>query len=170
MLRFITPSALLAAVTCQPVPVDDARARVASFYRQRIQQAGIVGSSLTFVKYRRVVHAAFEGYQERETNRRVDEDTIDHWTSITKTLTGVAIMQLRDRGLLSLDDAAVKYVPVEADPLAAGRGDAARRRAISCRSTLTFSSKRVPRHSTRAVDNELHDVIIRELFQPELRR
>ena len=34
-----------------------------------------------------------------------------HWASITKTFTGIAIMQLRDRGLLSLDDPVVKYVP-----------------------------------------------------------
>ncbi len=38
-------------------------------------------------------------------------DTIYHWASITKTFTGIAIMQLRDRGLLSLDDPVVKYVP-----------------------------------------------------------
>ena len=30
-----------------------------------------------------------------------------HWA----TMTGIAIMQLRDRGLLSLDDPIVKYVP-----------------------------------------------------------
>jgi CubicO group peptidase (beta-lactamase class C family) len=41
----------------------------------------------------------------------VDEDTIFHWASITKTFTGVAIMQLRDRGLLKLDDPIVKYLP-----------------------------------------------------------
>ena len=39
------------------------------------------------------------------------DDTIYHWASITKTFTGIAIMQLRDRGLLSLDDPVVKYVP-----------------------------------------------------------
>ena len=38
-------------------------------------------------------------------------DTIFHWASITKTFTGIAILQLRDRGLLSLDDPAVKYLP-----------------------------------------------------------
>ena len=41
----------------------------------------------------------------------MDDETIYHWASITKTLTGIAIMQLRDRGRLSLDDPAVKYVP-----------------------------------------------------------
>lgn len=38
-------------------------------------------------------------------------ETIYHWASITKTFTGIAIMQLRDRGLLSLDDPVVKFVP-----------------------------------------------------------
>ena len=41
----------------------------------------------------------------------MDADTIFHWASITKTFTGIAIMQLRDRGLLSLDDPIVKYLP-----------------------------------------------------------
>jgi CubicO group peptidase (beta-lactamase class C family) len=41
----------------------------------------------------------------------VDEHTTYHWASVTKTFTGIAIMQLRDRGLLSLDDPLVKYIP-----------------------------------------------------------
>jgi CubicO group peptidase (beta-lactamase class C family) len=39
------------------------------------------------------------------------ERTIYHWGSITKTLTAIAIMQLRDRGLLSLDDRVTYWVP-----------------------------------------------------------
>ena len=46
----------------------------------------------------------------RETSP-VTDGTIYHWASITKTFTGIGIMQLRDRGLLSLDDPVVKYVP-----------------------------------------------------------
>jgi CubicO group peptidase (beta-lactamase class C family) len=42
---------------------------------------------------------------------RVDENTIYHWGSITKTLTAIAIMQLRDRGRLSLDDRIVRWLP-----------------------------------------------------------
>ena len=34
-----------------------------------------------------------------------------NWASITKTMTAIAILQLRDRGKLSLDDSAVRYVP-----------------------------------------------------------
>src|SRR5262249_30121593 len=89
----------------------DPWSRVAAIYHQRVQDAGIVGSSLMFVRNGAIVHRAFEGDQDLDAKRRVDEDTIYHWASITKTFTGVAIMQLRDRGLLSLDDPAVKYVP-----------------------------------------------------------
>jgi CubicO group peptidase (beta-lactamase class C family) len=92
-------------------PVPSGFERVAAIFHQRAREAGIVGSSLMFVKDGVVGAKALEGYQDLETKRPVDEETIYHWASITKTLTGVAIMQLRDRGLLSLDDPAVKYVP-----------------------------------------------------------
>jgi len=111
VLRALIPALLASALAFQPAPAADAWSRVATVYRQRVQQAGIVGSSLMFVKEGRVVHKAFEGYQDRDARRNVDEDTIFHWASITKTFTGVAIMQLRDRGLLKLDDPAINHVP-----------------------------------------------------------
>jgi CubicO group peptidase (beta-lactamase class C family) len=64
-----------------------------------------------FVKNGQIAHKAFEGYQDRNIKAAVDEETIFHEASIAKTFTGVAIMRLRDRGLLSHDDPAVKYVP-----------------------------------------------------------
>ena len=103
-------TAALAATLLQAAG-SDPWTRVAALYHQRLQQTGIVGSSLMVVRNGEVVHQAFAGYQNLATKRAVDENTIFHWASITKTLTGVAIMQLRDRGLLSLDDPAVKYVP-----------------------------------------------------------
>ena len=39
------------------------------------------------------------------------DSAIVHWASITKTLTAIAVMQLRDRGRLSLDDRVTKWVP-----------------------------------------------------------
>jgi CubicO group peptidase (beta-lactamase class C family) len=109
-----TCSALLllaAAGFAQPDPSSDAWARVVRIYRQGVQQAGIVGSSLMFVRDGAVTGSAVEGYQDLDTKRAVDAATIYHWASITKTMTGISIMQLRDRGLLTLDDPAIKYVP-----------------------------------------------------------
>lgn len=109
MLRIVTTGVLLAALVS--APAGDAWTRIAALYHRRVQEAGIVGSALMFVRGHDIVHKAFDGYQDAKTRRVVDEDTIFHWASITKTFTGVAVLQLRDRGLLSLDDPAVKYVP-----------------------------------------------------------
>jgi CubicO group peptidase (beta-lactamase class C family) len=84
---------------------------VERLYREQVRAAGIVGSSLVIVRDGVVAASADEGYQDLDSKRPVDADTIYHWASITKTLTGIAIMQLRDRGRLSLDDPIVKYVP-----------------------------------------------------------
>jgi CubicO group peptidase (beta-lactamase class C family) len=110
MLRIVLAFALTGTFAYQHGS-DDAWSRVTAVYHKRVQDAGIVGSSLMFVRNGVAAHHAFEGVQDLATKRPVDEDTIFHWASITKTFTGVAIMQLRDRGLLSLDDSAVKYVP-----------------------------------------------------------
>src|SRR3954465_11202708 len=109
MIRLFSVLVLGAAVTAQSTTAGDAWSRVAAVYRLRIEQTGIAGSGLMFVKNGAVAYKAFEGYQDRATRRPVDEQTIDHWASITETFTGIAIMQLRDRGLLSLDDPVVKY-------------------------------------------------------------
>jgi CubicO group peptidase (beta-lactamase class C family) len=109
MLRTLLAVTLTSLVALQTSP--DPWPGILRLYHQRLADAGIVGSGFAFVRDGHVVRTAFEGYQDLATRRPVDADTIFHWASITKTLTGVAIMQLRDRGLLSLDDPAVKYVP-----------------------------------------------------------
>src|SRR5262249_53880703 len=51
------------------------------------------------------------GFADQEKKKPVTEHTIFHYGSITKTLTAVSIMQLRDRGRLSLDDHITQYIP-----------------------------------------------------------
>jgi CubicO group peptidase (beta-lactamase class C family) len=96
-------------------PRQEALVRVwpalASFYAERVRQAGIVGSGLVVVSDGRIVAEHHEGLQDLDARRPADRDTIYHWASITKTLTGIAVMQLRDRGRLRLDDPVVDYIP-----------------------------------------------------------
>jgi CubicO group peptidase (beta-lactamase class C family) len=87
--------------------LDDFR----QFHRTEMRRAAIVGSSFYFVRDGRVVAADHLGEQDADAHVPVDAQTIYHWASITKTMTGIAIMQLRDRGLLSLDDPITRYVP-----------------------------------------------------------
>ena len=76
-----------------------------------LNREGVVGGSLWFLKGDSVLAREFHGKADRDTGRAVDANTIFHWASITKTMTAIAIMQLRDRGKLALDDPIVKYVP-----------------------------------------------------------
>ena len=71
----------------------------------------VVGGSLVLVQEGRIVSRHDAGFLDRATRRPLPPDAVMHWGSITKTLTAVAILQLRDRGLLSLDDPVTRWVP-----------------------------------------------------------
>jgi CubicO group peptidase (beta-lactamase class C family) len=110
LYRAATAIVLGAAVLgAQAAPAG--RDSVIAGYRDALKKSGIVGSSLMIVRDGQVFAHAEEGMQNLDAREPITRDTIYHWASITKTFTGIAIMQLRDRGLLSLDDPVVKYVP-----------------------------------------------------------
>lgn len=82
-----------------------------AFYLKGVKYFGIVGSSLMMVHDNQVITKHFYGTAHIANNYKTDENTIYHWASISKTVTGIAIMQLRDRGKLKLEDPITKYVP-----------------------------------------------------------
>ncbi len=71
----------------------------------------VVGASALVMRDGKVLAQFNTGFADRDKNLKVNERTIFHWGSITKTLTAISIMQLRDRGKLSLDDKVLRYVP-----------------------------------------------------------
>ena len=71
----------------------------------------VVGASVLIMRGGQVTAQHEVGFADRALGQRVDERTIFHWGSITKTLTAVAVMQLRDRKRLSLDDRVTRYLP-----------------------------------------------------------
>jgi CubicO group peptidase (beta-lactamase class C family) len=76
-----------------------------------VHEDSIVGAAYVLVKDGQAREWHLVGMADREVNQPVDQNTIFHWGSITKTLTAVAVMQLRDRHQISLDDSITKYVP-----------------------------------------------------------
>lgn len=82
-----------------------------AFFDARLADQGIVGASFLLLHDHRTAHARTYGLSDLRARKPVDADTIFHWASITKTLTAIGIMQLRDRGLLALDDPIVKFLP-----------------------------------------------------------
>ena len=80
-------------------------------FRDYVRDDGIVGASVLTMRSGQVVARLDVGEQDRAARVAANEQTIYHWGSITKSLTAIAIMQLRDRGKLSLDDRIVRFVP-----------------------------------------------------------
>ena len=91
--------------------LDSALKAFYPFYEAKLAEYRIAGSSFAFIRENKIVGRKTAGLAHVGENRKVDDDTIFHWASITKTLTGIAIMQLRDRGEIKLNDPITKYVP-----------------------------------------------------------
>jgi CubicO group peptidase (beta-lactamase class C family) len=85
--------------------------QLVAIFDKTLQDDHIVGGSVALVENGRIVARKHHGFADKQRGRRVDDDTVFHWASITKTLNAIAVMQLRDDGQLSLEDAITRYVP-----------------------------------------------------------
>jgi CubicO group peptidase (beta-lactamase class C family) len=115
-LRLVAAGSLFAA----PLAAQRAQAPAApptgwqgytQYFDRYLAQDSIVGASVLLLKDGRVTARHDAGFGDRALGQRADSNTIYHWASITKTLTAVAIMQLRDRGKLRLEDRVTGYLP-----------------------------------------------------------
>ena len=75
-------------------PTTGALDRLAAFFKDRSAAHGIVGASLRVVGPEGPLRHVSFGLKDRATGAKTDEATIYHWASITKTMTGIAILQL----------------------------------------------------------------------------
>lgn len=79
-------------------------------FRAYAQSDQVVGATIGWVQDGRVVARRHLGMADQAAGRAVNDSTLWHWASITKTLTAVSILQLRDQGALTLDDPATRWV------------------------------------------------------------
>jgi CubicO group peptidase (beta-lactamase class C family) len=101
---------LLTAVTL-PAEAQRGWAELGRRFDAFAEAAGVVGGSAVLVRKGAIVGRHHYGFADLAARRRVTDRTIYHWASVTKTLTAIAVLQLRDRGLLSLDDPITRWVP-----------------------------------------------------------
>ena len=111
-IPFAAATLLLAgALTAQRAAVPAGWDAFTKSFDDAVRRDSVVGASIVVLSDGRVTARHDWGFADRALRQRTNERTIYHWASITKTLTAIAIMQLRDRGRLSLDDPIVRYVP-----------------------------------------------------------
>ncbi len=92
--------------------IDEAvKSRIDSTLKSFIDSGKTVAvSALVFEKGKEVYYNAF-GYADREAKTPMDRNTIVRIFSMTKPITGVALMTLYDKGAFQLDDPLSKYLP-----------------------------------------------------------
>lgn len=92
-----------------------AKARIDSTLKSFVDAENIAGvSALIFEKNKEVYYNAF-GYANREAKIAMDRNTIVRIYSMTKPITGVALMTLYEKGAFQLDDPLSKYAHEFAD-------------------------------------------------------
>ncbi|HEU4454350.1 MAG TPA: serine hydrolase domain-containing protein [Longimicrobium sp.] len=75
------------------------------------ERSRVPGIAYGIVVDGRLAHVGTAGYRELPSRAPVDTSTVFRIASMTKSFTAVAILQLRDAGLLSLDDPVERHVP-----------------------------------------------------------
>lgn len=78
---------------------------------QKCENAKVPGMALVIAKNGKPIFEKYYGYRDVEKQLPVTSDTIFGVASLTKSFAALAIMQLEDRGKLSVDDPVVKWLP-----------------------------------------------------------
>jgi CubicO group peptidase (beta-lactamase class C family) len=115
----LAPIALALAALAMPAAVharDSARlelnaGRIDETLAAMVREGRTVGASVLVWKDGREVHFAAEGLADRETQRPFARDTLVQIFSMTKPVTGVALMQLWEQGKFGLDDPLSRHLP-----------------------------------------------------------
>jgi len=112
---------LVAAAACQTgqtgrtIVNDATKARIDSTLQSMVDAGTIVGVSALIVEKDQEVYFKSFGFADREAAKPFDRTTLVRIFSMTKPVTGTALMQLYEKGLFQLDDPLSKYAPEFAD-------------------------------------------------------
>jgi CubicO group peptidase (beta-lactamase class C family) len=90
---------------------DAAKARIDSTLQAMVDSAKIIGVSALIVEKDKEVYFNSFGFADREASKPFDRNTIVRIYSMTKPVTGTALMQLYEKGMFQLDDPLEKYLP-----------------------------------------------------------
>jgi len=97
------------------VITDSVTARIDATLKDFVNSGNIAGvSALIFEKGEETYFNTF-GYADREAKKPMDRNTIVQIYSMTKPITGTALMTLYEQGKFELDDPVAKYAPEFAD-------------------------------------------------------
>lgn len=108
----VVPSAVAAkpaAAAAETLAID--KTRIDAALKQMVDSGRATGTSALIWQDGREVYFGTAGMADRKADRPMRRDTIVQIFSMTKPVTGVALMQLWEQGKFHLDDPLAKYLP-----------------------------------------------------------
>jgi CubicO group peptidase (beta-lactamase class C family) len=93
------------------VPTEEKSAELDAVARRVIAEERVAGASVLVVRRGEVLLRAGYGFADLGLEAVAKDDTVYHVVGPMLPFTGIAVMQLVERGKLGLDDEVVKYVP-----------------------------------------------------------
>lgn len=82
-----------------------------SYLNQLVASGSPPGLSVVVVKDGEIVYNRAFGYADGPSKIAATPETVYHWWSMTKIPTAIAILQLQEKGLLTLDDTVASHLP-----------------------------------------------------------
>jgi CubicO group peptidase (beta-lactamase class C family) len=90
---------------------DKVKTRIDSTLKSMVDIGQLAGASALIVEKNKEVYFNAFGFADREAGKVFDRNTIVRIFSMTKPITGTALMQLYEKGAFQLDDPLSKYLP-----------------------------------------------------------
>ena len=112
--RLMAPAILLLlapALVLAQTSADDRTSAIVRYLEQVRNETGAPGITAAVGSNREMVFSDGVGYAELDNRTLADGGTVWNVGSVSKVLAGVAVMQLVERGKVSLDDRIQEYVP-----------------------------------------------------------
>ena len=107
LFAFLFSSQIIAAQTSAVKGIPE----VDDFINEKIDKRKIAGALVMIKKGNTILHYKASGYQDLAAKIKMDKKSIFRIYSMTKPLTSVALMMLKERKLLKLDDPVSDYIP-----------------------------------------------------------
>ena len=106
-LRLFVSSCLLAATLTAAPHLPG----IGAAMQAKIEQKEIAGAVTVVLSKDKILHLESTGYADLATQRPITPDSLCWIASMTKPITGVAVLMLQDEGKLNVADPVAKYLP-----------------------------------------------------------
>jgi CubicO group peptidase (beta-lactamase class C family) len=117
MLRFVSIFTVLAFVSaCNNPPAESPAEnaltkKIDTYLTETVDRLKLPGLTIAITRNDSIIYSKAFGYTNIDTKQPMKPQHIFHWASVSKTFVATAIMQLREKGKINLDEKLITYLP-----------------------------------------------------------